>query len=431
MFQGSAEKELQFSSEAENNMEMEFPASSSSNNALPKLLFFLEGQQLERELTLYQAILQQQIKDHEIVTSTKLWSQVYTLTYKRAVYHHDNPKECSSSAHSNVSDKVGGHLLQPLFFSSMFDSNLVSDLENSSPAYDILYLLKSLESMNRFIFHLMSRERVCGFAQGKIDSLNNLKIEVPSVPQNEFVNSKLTEKLEQQMRDSFAVSIGGMPFWCNQLMASCPFLFSFEARCKYFRVAAFGPLLLQPHASSSHSDSGAASDRRISSVALPRKKFLVFRDRILDSAAEMMDLHARHRVLLEVEYDEEVGTGLGPTLEFYTLVSHEFQKSGIGLWREDYRSTTSSISLQTEDGGLVTNALGLFPRPWPSTVDASDGIQFSEVVKRFVLLGQLVAKALQDGRVLDLHFSKAFYKIILGQVVSGVCVLAKLVYFAS
>lgn len=422
MFQGFGETELQFSSEADTNMETEFPASSSCDNALPKLLFSLEGKLLERQLTLYQAILQQQIKGHEIVTGTKLWSQVYTLTYKRAPYHHDNPKECSSSAQvSDLPDKIGGYMLQPLFFSSMFDSSLVSDLEHSSPAYDILYLLKSLESMNRFIFHLLSRESVCCFAEGKTDNLDNLKIEVPSVSQNEFVNSKLTEKLEQQMRDSFAVSIGGMPFWCNQLMASCHFLFSFEARCKYFRLAAFGPPLLQPQASAPHSDSGAASDRRVSSVALPRKKFLVFRNRILDSAAEMMDLHARHRVLLEVEYNEEVGTGLGPTLEFYTLVSHEFQKSGIGMWREDHRSPTSNISLQIEDGGFVMSVLGLFPRPWPSTADASDGIQFSDIVKRFVLLGQLVAKALQDGRVLDLHFSKAFYKLILGQVLSSVC----------
>lgn len=405
-------------------METDLPASSSSDNSLPKLIFFLEGQQLDQASTLYQAILQQQIKDHEMVTSTKLWSQVYTLTYRRAVYGHGSPKECSCSVqNSDVSGKVGGHMLHPLFFSSMFDSKLVSHLENSSPTYDILYLLKSLEWVNRFIFHLMFRERIFGFAEGKFDNLDNLKIAVSSVPQNEFVNSKLTEKLEQQMRDTFSVSTGGMPFWCNQLMASCPFLFSFEARCKYFRLAAFGPLLLQSYASASHSDSGGTSDRQVSSSSLPRKKFLVFRNRILDSAAQMMDLYARHRVLLEVEYNEEVGTGLGPTLEFYTLVSHEFEKSGLGMWREDYRSSTSSIGLLTEDTGSVTCALGLFPHPWSSTSEPLEGIQFRVVVKNFVLLGQLVAKALQDGRVLDLHFSKAFYKLILGQVLCGASAL--------
>ena len=36
--------------------------------------------------------------------------------------------------------------------------------------------------------------------------------------------------------------------------------------------------------------------------------------------------------------------------------------------------------------------------------------------KKFVLLGQVVAKALHDGRVLGIPFSKAFYKLILGKL---------------
>jgi len=59
--------------------------------------------------------------------------------------------------------------------------------------------------MNRFIFHLMSCERMCAFAEGKVDNLDSLKITVPTVQLNEFVSSKLTEKLEQQMRESLAV----------------------------------------------------------------------------------------------------------------------------------------------------------------------------------------------------------------------------------
>lgn len=29
----------------------------------------------------------------------------------------------------------------------------------------------------------------------------------------------------------------------------------------------------------------------------------------------------------------QVGTGLGPTLEFYALVSQELQRADLGLWR--------------------------------------------------------------------------------------------------
>ena len=59
------------------------------------------------------------------------------------------------------------------------------------------------------------------------------------------------------------------------------------------------------------------------------------RNRILDSAAKVMELYCSHKAVLEVEYFGEVGTGLGPTLEFYTLVSHELQKRTLQLWRED------------------------------------------------------------------------------------------------
>lgn len=405
---------MHFVAEPDSKLEKEH-LSSCSNKAARKLIFYLEGQPLDHKLTLYQAILRQIIKQNDSGIGAKLWSHVHTLTYKTDLKPEDiMPSDCHSSSQDFSRDKVLAFYQHKPFLSGMFYCELVSDLEKSSPTYDILFLLKSLEGMNRFIFHLMSRERICAFAEGKVDNLDSLKITVPTVQLNEFVSSKLTEKLEQQMRDSLAVCIGSMPLWCNQLMTSCPFLFSFEARCKYFKLAAFGQPRLPSHIS--YHNSEAVSDRRLGHGVLPRKKFLVYRDRILESAAQMMKLHASHKVVLEVEYDEEVGTGLGPTLEFYTLVCQELQKSGSGMWREDASSHTLKTSLQAEETGIYS-LYGLFPRPWLSMQDASGGIQFSEVTEKFVLLGQVVAKALQDGRVLDLHFSKAFYKLILGKVI--------------
>lgn len=388
----------------------------SSEHTLSKLTFYLEGQKLDRTLTIYQGILQQQTKaDNEIITGAKLWGQVYTITYRRATESsHDDPQECYLSVQKSV-DKVEARLHHNSLLSSLFARGLASDLDKSGPTYDIVFLLKILEGVNRFTFHLASHERILAFAEQKLGNLNDLRVIIRSLQQNEFVNSKLTEKLEQQMRDSSAVATGGMPSWCTQLMASCPFLFSFEARCKYFRLAALGPRQVQSRLLH-HSNPGAPSERRSTAGVLPRKKFLVCRDRILESATEIMEQHARHRTLLEVEYSEEVGTGLGPTLEFYTLVSHEFQRSGLGMWRADHSSHTACKSSDIAEFEVVISPSGLFPRPWSSAVNNSDGVQFSEVLKKFVLLGQIVAKALQDGRVLDVHFSKAFYKLILGKV---------------
>ncbi|OMO73502.1 E3 ubiquitin-protein ligase [Corchorus olitorius] len=418
---GSDVKEQKFPTESTEKTEPQCSASvdNDDGDSSPRLLLYLEGHQLDRNLTLYQAILQQLLSsENEVIMWAKLWSRVYTVTYRKAV----ESKQDSAQEHtfleqkSLISDKIVTSMQNMALFSSLFASKLASDLDKSSPTYDILFLLKSLEGINKYSFHLMLYERIRAFAEGRIDNLDNLKVMVHSVPQNEFVSSRLTEKLEQQMRDSFTLSTGGMPSWCNQLIASCPFLFSFEARCKYFRLVAFGPRRVQLH--TSRSSSGASHERQPTAGGLPRKKFVVWRDRILDSATRMMEIHARHKGLLEVEYNEEVGTGLGPTLEFYTLVSHEFQKPGLGMWREDHSLFITSKALPVVDSGILINPFGLFPRPWSPTSDSYDGIKFSEVLKKFVLLGQIVAKAIQDGRVLDVPFSKAFYKLILGQDLS-------------
>ena len=194
-------------------------------------MFFLEGQKLDRTLTLYQAILQQQIKaDNEILTGARVWSQVYTITYRRAIAsEYYDPQGCHHlGQQSHVLDKLEANYAS--FFSGMFACELASDVDKSSPIYDILFLLKCLEGVNRFTFHLTSHERILAFSEGRIGNLDDLRVGIRRLQQNDFVCNKLTEKLEQQMRDSSAVSIGGMPLWCNQLMASCPFLFSFEAK---------------------------------------------------------------------------------------------------------------------------------------------------------------------------------------------------------
>lgn len=36
--------------------------------------------------------------------------------------------------------------------------------------------------------------------------------------------------------------------------------------------------------------------------------------------------------LVQVEFQGEEGTGLGPTLEFYALVAAEFQRTSLGIW---------------------------------------------------------------------------------------------------
>jgi E3 ubiquitin-protein ligase TRIP12 len=142
-----------------------------------------------------------------------------------------------------------------------------------------------------------------------------------------------------------------------------------------------------------------------------QKKIIVDHDDILVRAAKMMKSHARSKALLKVEYKEEVGTGLGPTMEFYTLISHEFQKLGLGMWRGQLSSKVGNDKTHVSQFVVATN--WLFPRPWSSSAYYAS---FNEVNKRFHPLGQVVAKAVKDNKILDIPFSKAFYKLILDQV---------------
>ena len=68
---------------------------------------------------------------------------------------------------------------------------------------------------------------------------------------------------------------------------------------------------------------------------LDRKKRVIARESLLKQAEQVLNELAASRSLLEIQYENEVGTGLGPTLEFYTLVSRELQKADLGLWKGD------------------------------------------------------------------------------------------------
>jgi len=55
---------------------------------------------------------------------------------------------------------------------------------------------------------------------------------------------------------------------------------------------------------------------------------------------------------LELEYFDEVGTGPGPTLEFYSLVSEEFARRDLKIW-QDADSAAPGI--------YVHHPMGLYP----------------------------------------------------------------------
>jgi E3 ubiquitin-protein ligase TRIP12 len=101
-----------------------------------------------------------------------------------------------------------------------------------------------------------------------------------------------------------------------------------------------------------------------------------------------------------------VGTGLGPTLEFYSTVSKEFSKRKLKLWREVDSSGSDEF---------VSGATGLFPRPQS---DEEAGTPNGErILHLFKMLGKFVARSMIDSRIIDLHFNPIFFRI--GDAVSS------------
>ncbi|KAH7574896.1 hypothetical protein JRO89_XS02G0018700 [Xanthoceras sorbifolium] len=419
-----------------------------SSNEPPKLIFTAGGKQLNRHLTIYQAIQRQLVLDEDdderfpgsdFISSdgSRLWSDIYTITYQRADSQTDRmsiggsssaiPSKSSKSGSANSNSDAQSHRMSLL--DSILQGELPCDLEKSNSTYNILALLRVLEGLNQLASRLRAQIVSDNYAEGKISSLDEHSATGVRVPSEEFINSKLTPKLARQIQDALALCSGSLPSWCYQLTKACPFLFPFETRRQFFYSTAFGLSralyrLQQQQGADGH---GSANERELRVGRLDRQKVRVSRNRILDSAAKVMEMYSSQKAVLEVEYFGEVGTGLGPTLEFYTLLSRDLQKVGLNMWRSNSSSEKSSMEIDGDGGkngkldnvsgtgDLVQAPLGLFPRPWPPNADASEGSQFSKAIEYFRLVGRVMAKALQDGRLLDLPLSTALYKLVLGQ----------------
>lgn len=195
-----------------------------------------------------------------------------------------------------------------------------------------------------------------------------------------FVNNGLDRKLSDQMKeDIWGEQPQNLPPWWIYLILSYPFLFRYETRGKFFRLAAY--FHMKPT-----NFLGTMADTNL----VVKAEGFVSRNDILKDAIQLMDEHASNHKILEVKFNGEEGVGIGPTSEFYTMVCEEFRKCEF-MWRKDI-------------------SFGLFPRPRLAS-------SIEEAKPMFVRLGKFVGKAIEDGRLLDIHFSKAFYKLILGKVI--------------
>jgi E3 ubiquitin-protein ligase TRIP12 len=148
-----------------------------------------------------------------------------------------------------------------------------------------------------------------------------------------------------------------------------PFLFPFATRYNFLQSTSFGyaRLILKWQSQQNRGQDVSRRDEGIGFLGrLQRQKVRISRKHILESAVKVFELYGSSSSILEVEYFEEVGTGLGPTLEFYSLVSKEFARRDLKIWRD----TDPTIP-----GLYAHHPEGLFPAPIGSEDTANDGGQ--------------------------------------------------------
>lgn len=158
-----------------------------------------------------------------------------------------------------------------------------------------------------------------------------------------------------------------LPDWALDLPQHFPFLFPFATRYNFLQSTSFGyaRLILKWQSQQARVQDTSRRDEGIGFLGrLQRQKVRISRKHILESAVKVFELYGSSSSVLEVEYFEEVGTGLGPTLEFYSLVSKEFARKDLKIWRDADAAGTSPY---------VDHPSGLYPAPISPADIASDG----------------------------------------------------------
>lgn len=352
------------------------PSYAAALKAEPKdwhLAFSMGGQSIPLDTTVYGAVYAHDLQNG--LQNRNIWTNVYTVTYRKV----DGPVPPSNEDASSIDPESREEGLLP--------ASIVEDSQQAS----ILRLLRALHGLNLDWFELKH-------SPDSEQASNSL-----AFAESVFINNKLTAKLNRQLEEPMIVASACLPDWACDLPQQFPFLFPFETRFSFLQSTSFGyARLIQKWVGQARSDSSRRDENLGLLGRLQRQKVRISRQKILESLIKVFELYSSCRAMLEVEYFDEVGTGLGPTLEFFSLASKAFAERQHQMWR-DHESDAHALH--------VFSRTGLFPAPMDDRVAQSEkGI---ERLRKFKVLGQFMAKALMDSRIVDISLSRSFARLVL------------------
>ena len=337
--------------------------------------FSLDDKVLANETTIYRAVYNASTLGEE-QTNRSVWSGVHPIKFRR-VPGPPPPEPSSLTQAADTSAEVTA-------------SGIPASLDKHPATSSILRLLNILHELNANLDDVLAENK------------DTLKLNAE--PLSQFVNTKLTAKLNRQLEEPLIVASNCLPSWSEDLARLYPFLFPFETRHLFLQSTSFGYARSMTRWQNAQSADESRRDRhrdeRPFLGRLQRQKVRISRSKILESALKVMELYGASQSILEVEYFEEVGTGLGPTLEFYSTVSKEFSKKKLKLWRE----TDSNDSDEHAFG-----ARGLFPAPMNEEHALNENGK--RILHLFKMLGKFVARSMIDSRIIDVSFNPTFFRI--------------------
>lgn len=337
------------------------------------LEFSQNGQPLGNEITIYRAVHFSQTQPADISHRTVL-NAIHTIKMKRVEGKRPTEPKAVTPPPENKADASG----------------MPASLDQHPVTSGILRLLSILHSLNSHLDDIL------------LDKKDKIKINAE--PLSQFVNPKLTAKLNRQLEEPLIVASNCLPSWSEDLARFYPFLFPFESRHLFLQSTSFGYSRSMTRWQNSQPTSDPRHDRHrdggLFLGKIQRQKVRIARSRILESAMKVMQLYGHLASQLEVEYFEEVGTGLGPTLEFYSSVSKEFSKKQLKLWRENDSSDHDEYAFGKH---------GLYPAPMSAEEAKTENGK--KRLELFKVLGKFVARSMLDSRIIDVSFNPTFFRI--------------------
>eukprot|EP00002_Diphylleia_rotans_P029183 TRINITY_DN592_c0_g1_i1.p1 TRINITY_DN592_c0_g1~~TRINITY_DN592_c0_g1_i1.p1 ORF type:complete len:1552 (+),score=341.65 TRINITY_DN592_c0_g1_i1:107-4762(+) len=356
------------------------PETNRRSELLPQNVSFLHA--------LQQFYLREREENSENFSVSAYWSDHHTIAYE---LYKDEEKSATTGLDEGSSYSYKVEASSFVFEDGLeaLLSKFEAEKQTTSGFHSSLRLLSVLQYINTSWKFLSNQESY----ESKQTQL---------VPDSEFYNTGLSAKLSRQLQDFLSISSLTYPRWNFDFVPKYAFMFPFEIRRELLLSSAFGTGRSLQQFWKRTQQSGQYERKEFRPARVTKQKVRVSRDHILSSAVKIMELFGSSRLMIEVQYADEVGIGSGPTAEFYTLVSREMRKKSRKIW----------LDYSGKEAEFISNPKGLFPRP------LNPSGEISQTIDHYRFLGKFMAKALMDSRVLDLPLSLAFYKLVLGEKLS-------------